>query len=59
MSQQLINPIETARLAAGILNVSNLTQENIKIANDILERSLKDLDNMTRQASLIEKGIIT
>ena len=59
MSQQLINPIETARLAAGILNVSNLTQDNIKIANDILNRSLKDLDKMTAQASLIEKGIIT
>jgi hypothetical protein len=54
-----MNEVEMARLAAGILNVSNLSETNKSLANDILNRALKELDKKTQAAALESSGIIT
>ena len=53
-----MNPIEIARLAAGILNVQNLSEENAKSANKLLESALKEISKEWQKTSLASKGII-
>lgn len=54
-----MNPIEIARLAAGILNVQNLSEENIDKANTLLTSALKEITTEWQKASLASKGITT
>lgn len=54
-----MNAIEVARLAAGVLNVANLSSVNADLANTILLRALTELDKLTTEASLASSGIIT
>jgi hypothetical protein len=54
-----MNPVEIARLAAGILNVQNLTEENVKEANKLLDSALKEIAEQWQKTSLASKGIIT
>ena len=54
-----MNPLEIARLAAGILNVQNLKEENINQANSLLEAALKEITKEWEKTSLASKGIIT
>lgn len=53
-----MNPLEIAKLSAGILNVQNLRPENIEKANALLEAALKEIAKEWEKNSLASKGII-
>lgn len=54
-----MNPVEIARLAAGILNVQNLREDNIEKANSLLKAALEEITKEWQKTSLASKGIIT
>lgn len=56
---QPMTPVDVAKLSAGILNVNNLSKENIDKTNLILFRMLEEIDKETLKASLSGSGIIT
>lgn len=54
-----MNPLQMSELATIVLNSSSCSEENKKIANDILFKCLTIMNDIASAQSLGAKGIIT